>query len=53
MTSLRYGAYHRISRLNGRDLDDETTITDKDAFDRIDGWAASKGLARPERYLGR
>jgi site-specific DNA recombinase len=51
MTTLRYGAYHRISRLNGRDLEDETTITDKDAFERIDGWAASKGLAKPERYL--
>ena len=47
----RFGAYHRISRLNGRDLDADSTVTDKDAFERMDGWAASRGLPKPTRYL--
>jgi DNA invertase Pin-like site-specific DNA recombinase len=50
-TGKRYGAYHRISRLNGRDLDSETTMSDKDAFERIDAWATIAGATIAERYL--
>lgn len=47
----RYGAYHRVSDAAGRELDAETTITDKEAFAQIDAWAQSRGLAQPARYL--
>jgi DNA invertase Pin-like site-specific DNA recombinase len=50
-TGKRYGAYHRISRLNGRDLDSETTMSDKDAFERLDAWATIAGATIAERYL--
>lgn len=50
-TGRRYGAYHRISRLNGRDLAAESTMTDKDAFGQIDGWAQMRGVEIVERYL--
>lgn len=49
--ALRYGAYHRVSDANGRDLSDETTITDKEAWSKIDGWAGSTGVVIAERYL--
>lgn len=51
MAARRFGAYHRISRLNGRDLDSENTISDKDAWERIDGWATMRGVDIVERYL--
>src|SRR4051812_13242208 len=47
----RYGAYHRISRMNGRDLDADTTVSDKDAFDQIDAWAKMRGTKIEDRYL--
>jgi DNA invertase Pin-like site-specific DNA recombinase len=48
-----YGAYHRVSDANGRELDAETTITHREAFDQIDAWARSrKGVTIAEhRYL--
>jgi DNA invertase Pin-like site-specific DNA recombinase len=49
--NLRYGAYHRVSQANGRSLDDESTMTDKVAFERIDGWAKLHGIEITERYL--
>jgi DNA invertase Pin-like site-specific DNA recombinase len=48
---LRYGAYHRVSQANGRSLDDETTMTDKAAFEQIEGWAKLHGIEIVERYL--
>ena len=50
-TGARYGAYHRISRLNGRDLDVDTTMTDKAAFEQMDAWATLRGVTIAERYL--
>lgn len=50
-SGVRYGAYHRISRSNGRDFDADNTISDKDAFERIDGWAKMAGKKIVERYL--
>lgn len=48
----RYGAYHRVSDANGRDLDAETTITDKEAFEQIDAWARTRpGVTIADRYL--
>jgi DNA invertase Pin-like site-specific DNA recombinase len=49
--TLRYGAYHRVSQANGRKLDDDSTMTDKVAFERIDGWAKLSGVTIVERYL--
>jgi DNA invertase Pin-like site-specific DNA recombinase len=48
---LRYGAYHRVSQANGRSLDHESTMTDKAAFEQIDGWAKLHGVVIAERYL--
>src|SRR2546429_142018 len=50
-TGRRYGAYHRISRLAGRELEAESTITDKIAFEQIDAWAKMRGVTIAERYL--
>ena len=50
-TPKRFGAYHRISKLNGRDLADETTMTDKVAFEQMDAWATMRRLPKPDRYL--
>lgn len=51
MSAKRYGAYHRVSDAAGRDLADETTITDKEAFDQIDTWAKLRKVKITERYL--
>ena len=47
----RFGAYHRVSQGNGRDIEDESTLTDKQAWAKIDGWAAASGVEIVERYL--
>ncbi len=47
----RYGAYHRVSDANGRATEDETTITEKVAFEQIDGWAKMRRVTIAERYL--
>ena len=47
----RFGAYHRVSDANGRDIEDESTMTDKEAWAKIDGWAASSGVVIHDRYL--
>lgn len=52
--SPRFGAYHRVSQLNGRDPDAESYITEKDAWDQIDGWAKMRSVEIAEpRYLDR
>lgn len=47
----RYGAYHRVSDAAGRELNDESTITHREAFDQIDAWAKMRGATIVERYL--
>ena len=49
----RYGAYHRVSQLGGRDPDSETYITEQQAWDQIDGWAKMRDVEIAERYLDR
>jgi DNA invertase Pin-like site-specific DNA recombinase len=50
-TPRRFGAYHRVSQANGRDIEADSTMTDKVAWQRIEGWAASAGVEIVERYL--
>lgn len=49
--AARYGAYHRVSQSNGRDEEDDSTITAKEAWSKIDGWAQSASIEIAERYL--
>ena len=49
----RYGAYHRVSQLNGRDPDADNYISEDDAWEQIDGWAQMRGVEIAEHYLDR
>lgn len=53
----RYGSYHRVSQVNGRDTEAENYITEKEAWKRIEGWAAASGgkvtVSEEDRYLDR
>jgi DNA invertase Pin-like site-specific DNA recombinase len=51
----RYGAYHRVSQLGGRDPDSDSYVTEKMAWEKIDGWAKMHAgdVEVVERYLDR
>ena len=52
-TSIRFGAYHRVSQLAGRDPEAESYMTEKAAFEQIDGWAKMRRVTIAKRYLDR
>lgn len=52
-TAKQYGAYHRVSQLNGRDPDAENYMTEDVAWEQIDGWAKMRGVEIADRYLDR
>jgi DNA invertase Pin-like site-specific DNA recombinase len=49
-----YGAYHRVSRLNGRDPDSENYITEAVAFEQMQAWGTMRGVKIADHhYLDR
>lgn len=49
----RFGAYHRVSQLSGRDPEAVDYITEVEAWEQIDGWAKMRRVQVAERYLDR
>jgi DNA invertase Pin-like site-specific DNA recombinase len=52
LEARRFGAYHRASDAAGRELDDESTITHREAWDAIDAWKRTRpGVTIVDHYL--